>query len=93
MTPVKHKLKHQSQIKKLRKELVTVDASMDPGRPMKMEKIQAQLDELEADAAEWFCEGDDRMAKLARSAEREAEKVLAAQARRNEGFTVVKKKK
>ena len=93
VTPVKHKLKHQSQIKKLRKELVAVDASMDPGRPMKMEKIQAQLDELEADAAEWFSEGDDRMAKLARSAEREAEKVLAAQAKRNEGFTVVKKKK
>ena len=93
VTPVKHKLKHQSQIKKLRKELVAVDASMDPGRPMKMEKIQAQLDELEADAAEWFSEGDDRMAKLARSAEKEAEKAQAEQARRNEGFTVVKKKK
>ena len=48
-----HKLKHQSEMKKLRKELALLDASFDPGRPMKMEKIQAQLDELEADAAEY----------------------------------------
>ena len=50
--PIKHKLKHQSEMKKLRKELALLDASFDPGRPMKMEKIQAQLDELETEAAE-----------------------------------------
>ena len=56
--PVKHKLKHQSEMKKLRKELALLDASFDPGRPMKMEKIQAQLDELEADAAEYAIDHD-----------------------------------
>ena len=45
-------------MKKLRKELALLDASFDPGRPMKMEKIQAQLDELEADAAEYAIDHD-----------------------------------
>jgi hypothetical protein len=52
LEPIKHRLKHQSEMKKLRKELALLDVSFDPGRPMKMEKIQGQLDELEADAAE-----------------------------------------
>lgn len=56
LEPVKHKLKHQSEMKKMRKELALLDASFDPGRPMKMAKIQAQLEELEADAAECACQ-------------------------------------
>jgi predicted metalloendopeptidase len=44
--PIKHQLKHASAMKKLRKELAKLDASMDPGRPQKMEKIARELDEV-----------------------------------------------
>lgn len=93
--PVKHKLKHQSAMKKLRKELAVLDASFDPGRPMKMEKVQAQLDELETDAAEWFNDDDGRLAAIARSAQKEVDKAGAAAAAEAAQWTpaVSKKKK
>ena len=67
----------------------------DPGRPQKMERIQAELDDLEADSTEWFCEGDKRLAKLKKAAEKAAAKTIQAQAAANAGWSTVggKKKK
>ena len=42
----------REQVRTLKKELAAVDASMDPGRPMKMEKLEAQIAELHSLAAE-----------------------------------------